>query len=92
MGWWCLSLTPAWRVYLFPFQFVLDGDLAWMGDAVPTCSQCFVEVLVLAGVSVLGGCLKQLLGACKPEPVTGEGAPAKVPGAKCLCPVLYMAT
>ncbi len=35
-------------------------------DLVPTCFQCYVEVPVLGGISVLGGCLVQLLGACKP--------------------------
>ena len=42
---------------------------------------------------MLGGCLVQLLGSCKPEPTSGGGGawPAMVPGAsglKCLCAVL----
>ncbi len=38
------------------------------------------------GIPVLAGCLVRLLSACKLEPESGEGAPAKVPeasGAKC---------
>ncbi len=67
-----------------------------VGDAVPTCFPCYVEVPVLGGNPVPGGCLVQLLGACKREPASGEGAPAKVPsvpGAECLWAVLLcMAT
>ncbi len=56
-----------------------------------------MEVPVLGGIPVLGGCLVHLLGACKPEPANGEEiSPAKLngaPGAKCLCAALLgMAT
>ncbi len=43
-----------------------------VGDAVPACFPCYVEVPVLGGIPVLGGCLVQLLGACIPEPASGE--------------------
>ena len=37
-----------------------------VGDAAPTCFQCYVEVPVLGGIPVLGGCLVRLLGAWVP--------------------------
>ncbi len=43
------------------------------------------------GITVLGGCLVQLMGAGKPEPTSGVACPAEVSGAsgaKCLCAVL----
>ena len=53
------------------------------------CLPCYMEVPVLGGIPGLGGCLVQLLGACKLEPARVPGAS----GAKCLCPVLLgMAT
>ena len=51
------------------------GDVAQsvleVGDAVPICFPCYVEVPILGGILVLGDCLVQLLGACEPEPTSG---------------------
>ncbi len=58
-----------------------------LGDVVITCFPCYVEVPVLGFILVLDSCLVQLLGICKPEPASGDGAPDKVPGdagVKCL--------
>ena len=38
-------------------------SVSGVGDAVPACFPCHVGVLVLGGITVLGGCLVQLLGA-----------------------------
>ena len=86
-----------------------DGDPARVGEVAAPLGLCLrsgrfraYPIPVLCGsacpggIPVLGGCLVRLLGACKPELASREGAPAKVPGtsgAKCLCPVLLcMAT
>ncbi len=67
-----------------------------VGDAVPTCFSCYVEMPVLGGIHVLLGCLVQLLGALIPGSTSGVVCPAEVPGAsgaKCPCPTLLcMAT
>ena len=75
-----MVILPGWAKSLHSWDSASE-----VRDAVPTCFQCYVEVPVLGGIPVFGGCLVQLLGACKPEPVSGEGAPAKVPGASMLC-------
>ncbi len=79
---------------------ILPGCAKWLPvwdsasevrDAVPASFQCYAEVPVQGGFPVLGGWLVQLLSACKPEPDSEEGFPAKVPvasEAKCLCAVL----
>ena len=48
-----------------------------MGDAVPSCFQCYVEEPLLGSIPVLGGCLVQLLSACKPKQTIGEDASAR---------------
>ncbi len=86
-----MAILPGWAKYLPSWDLVSEG-----GDAVPTCFLCYVEMPVLGGIPVLGGCLVQLLGACIPGSASGVACPAEVPsasGAKCLCPVLLcMAT
>ncbi len=59
-----MMILPGWAKWLPFFDFVSE-----VIDAVPTtCLQCYVDVPVLGGIPVPGGCLVQLLGTCKPEP------------------------
>ena len=84
-----MVILPGWAKWRPSWDSV-----SGVGDAVPACFPCYVEVPVLGGIPVPGGCLVQLLGAWgarEPEPASGVACPTKVPGApevKCLCAVL----
>ena len=56
-----MAIPPGLSKYLPFWDLVSEG-----GDAVPTCFLRYVEVPVLGGIPVLGGCLVQLLGAWVP--------------------------
>ena len=53
-----MVILPGWAKWQPSWDLV-----SVMGDAVPTCFPCYVEVPVLGGICVLGACLVQLLGA-----------------------------
>ena len=53
-----MVILPGWEKWR-PSWDCVSG----VGDVVPTCIPCYVEVPVLGGIPVLGGCLVQLLGA-----------------------------